>query len=67
MNPDILTEPSFALMSRFSKVVWVKGSVKMSEFFVGASAWLGYNEPRHLACALRRVNASLLKSVGVGA
>jgi len=27
----------------------------------------GYNEPRHLARALRRVNASLLKSVGVGA
>jgi len=26
MNPDILVKPSFALMSRFSKVGWVKGT-----------------------------------------
>jgi len=41
MNPDILTEPSFALMSRCSKVGWVKGSVKMSEFFVGVQEYVG--------------------------
>jgi len=34
-NPDIKTRPSFALMSRCSKVGWVKGLVLMSEFFLG--------------------------------
>ena len=33
-NSDILTWPSFALMSRCSKVGWVKGQVKMSGFVV---------------------------------
>ena len=43
-DPDILNQPSFALMSRCSKVGWVKGWFKMSEFFVGVplepNSWL---------------------------
>jgi len=48
MNPNILVKPSFALMSRLSKVVWVKGLTKMSEFFVGdADAFLSRCRDAH--------------------
>ncbi len=48
-NSDILTWPSFALMSRCSKVGWVKGQVKMSGFVV----------------TLHRVNMNFVKTIAI--